>query len=262
MLAEQEVSAEVEKAEAGLSQAERDYARADALYRDSVISRDRLESAGTARDVAAANRRIARFNETYAVIRSPAAGTVSCDSPNRASRSPPVLGLLLGSAARGEVVRVGLADRDVARVRIGDSALVDFTPEPPVRGRVSRVAAAATALTGAWEVEVALPPGRPLRSGLIGRVEITPREVLRAKLVPLAAILEGDGDSAVVYSATRRLGDTGVETARRHVVHIAFMDSEWAAIPEGLDGVTELVTSGAGYLHDGAAIAPVRGRWP
>jgi RND family efflux transporter MFP subunit len=255
VLEQPEIGAEVARAEAGLTQAERDLARAEALYRDSVIARDRYEAAGTGAELARAALRIARFNQQYAAIRAPAAGTVlrRAAEPGQQIGSGTVV-LVLATRTRGQVVRVGLADRDFARVRVGDRASVHFDAgtTTALPARVTRLAAAAAPGTGAWEVEVLLDGPGPLHgagSGLIGRVEIRPSRSAPGRVVPIAALVEGDGDSAVVYSVVEG-------KARRHVVRVAFLDGERAAIASGLDGVTRVVTAGAGYLADGVAVAP------
>ncbi len=252
-LEQPEIGAEVSKAEAGEAQAERDFARATALYRDSVIARDRFEAAGTGLEVARANLRIARFNERYAAIRAPASGTIlrRLAEPGQQIGNGTAV-LVLGAATRGSVVRVGLADRDMARIRLGDAAQVWFEAgsEGAVPARVARIAAAASPGTGVWLVELTLESrGRGISSGLIGRVEIRPRAATSTRVVPIAALVEGDGDSAIVYSVA-------AGKAERHHVRIAFLDGERAAIASGLDGVTQVVTAGAGYLSEGARVVP------
>lgn len=260
-LAQPEIAGQVAKAEAASAQAERDLARAEALYRDSVIARDRVEAARTGAAVARADLQVAQFTEHYAAIRAPAAGVVLRRMAEPGQQVPggtPVL--LLASAARGQVVRVGLAERDVAMVRPGDRAAVHF----PVRGdgalagRVTQVAALSTPGAGTWEVEVTLAAPAPVASGLVGRVEITPARPRPVRLVPLAALLEGDADSAVIYtvSGAGAGGEGGV--ARRHVVGVASVQDEWAAVTGGLPDGEPVVVRGAAYLAEGRPVVVTR----
>lgn len=260
-LAPDEIAAEVARAEAAAAQAGRDLARATALYRDSVISRERYEAAATGEEVARAGVRIARFNAEHAVIRAPQGGTILrrlAEPGQQVAGGTPVL--LLAGAGRGQVLRVGLADRDAARVSLGDRAVVRFEGlgNAPMPGRVSQRAAAASPGSGAWMVEVALEQPVPVAAGLIGRVEITPRRGGPARLVPLAALLEGEDDSAVVYSVTRDAA--GVPRARRHAVSVGMLAGDDAAVTAGLDGVDSVVAAGAGYLTEGAPVTPGTGR--
>lgn len=263
-LEQPEIAGEVARAEAGLQQAERDLARARALYQDSVIARDRLEAAETGAEVARAGVRIARFNQRYAAIRAPAAGTVlrRLIEPGQ-QVAPGMPALLLASSARGQVMRVGVADRDAARLAVGDRAAVSFDARPgqSFPGRIARIAASATPGSGAWEIEVRLASTVGLgsdgvASGLIGRVVLFPRGVATLRMIPLGALLEADGDSGVVYvlrGATS--ADTiGGRAAERRVVRVAFIDGERAAIGGGLEQVDQVIVAGAGFLRDGAVV--------
>jgi multidrug efflux pump subunit AcrA (membrane-fusion protein) len=162
------------------------------------------------------------------------------------------------------VVRVGLADRDAARLAVGDRATVSFDARPgtSVSGRIARIAASATPGSGAWEVEIRLEASAGLgtdgvASGLIGRVMLFPRGAATVRMIPLSALLEADGDSGIVYviqgdTATGAVGDA---TARRLTVRVAFLDGERAAISGGLDSIRRVIVAGAGFLHDGALVA-------
>lgn len=249
-LEQPEIGAEVRRAEAAAAQAARELARAQALFRDSVISRAALEGAATAAEVAQAGMEIARFNQRYAVIRAPAAGTVlrrMAEPGQQLSGGVPVL--LFASGRGGQVVRVGLADRDAARVRVGDPAVVRFDDgRPEARARVTQVGAGALPGTGTFEVELALAAAvrssaGAEASGLVARVRIEPRHTVRARVVPLAALLEGDGDSAVVWTMA-----PGATAAEQRVVRVAAIEGAWALIAAGLEDATQVVTTGAPYL--------------
>ena len=258
-----EIEGGVAKAEAALAQAERDLARARALYRDSVIPRSALEGASTAAEVARADAEVARFNRRYATITAPAAGTILAryaEPGQQISGGTPLL--LLASAGKGQVLRVGLPDLDVVRVALGDRAQVRFDGGggEPVSGRVSQIAAQASPGTGTWSVEIRLDRpvsvGGALASGLIGAVEISPRRAAPVQVVPVSALLEGDGDSAAVFTLNVRGGDT---LATRRVVRVAFLQGESAAIRDGLEGIDHVVTDGSAYLRDGERVHPVGG---
>jgi membrane fusion protein, multidrug efflux system len=258
-----EIEGGVAKAEAALGQAERDLTRAEALYRDSVIPRSAWEGARTAAEVARADAEVARFNRRYATIMAPSAGTILAryaEPGQQIAGGTPLL--LLASAERGQVLRVGLPDRDVVRVAPGDRARVRFAAsgDAVVTGRVSQIAAQASPGTGTWSVEIrldrAMSVGGALASGLIGAVEVTPRRAEPVRLIPISALLEGDGDSAAVYIMNIRGGDT---LATRRMVRVAFLQGESAAVRDGLEGIDEVITDGSAYLADGGRVHRVRG---
>ncbi|HEX8391050.1 MAG TPA: efflux RND transporter periplasmic adaptor subunit [Longimicrobium sp.] len=247
-----EIDALVRRAEQGAAKAERDLARARSLYADSVVTLEQMQDAATAAGVARAELAAVRFNRRHAAIVAPASGTILRRAAEAGEMVPPGAPVLvLGAAGRGTVLRVGLPDRDAVRLRRGDAATVAFDAYPGVSfaGRVSEVAAAASPGTGTYEVEVAVDAGgRALASGLIGRVQIAPAARERLRMVPVEALLEADDDSATVFT----LAPDG--RARRMPVRIAFLRGERAAVRGGLDGVAEVVTDGAAYLEDGAAV--------
>jgi hypothetical protein len=98
---------------------------------------------------------------------------------------------------------------------------------------------------------VAIAPAQAagLLSGLTAKVEIA-RTVEAAGSVPLAAVVDGDGEAGAVFTVER-----GV--ARRVPVRIAFLLEDRAVLAAGLDGVGRVVADGAARLADGALVRVV-----
>jgi len=249
-----EIDAGVTRARSAAEKADRDLGRARRLYADSVATLEQVQNAATGADVARAEFDAAAFNRRYAVILAPAGGTIlrRLAEPGELV-APGTTILTLGSRARGFVVRAGLADRDVVRVRRGDSAEVRFDAVPgrSFRGTVTEIAGAADAATGTYAVEVRLP-GRDaaaLPTGLVAEVSIRPAATRAVALIPIEALLEADGADAVVFV----LSADGRRAVRR-AVRIAFLSGDRVAVAAGLDGVQAVITDGAAYLDDGAAV--------
>ncbi len=247
-----EIDAGVTRAHSAAEKAERDVARARRLYADSVATLEQVQNTETARDVAGAELEAAMFNRRYAVIVAPAAGVIlrrSAEPGELVQPGTPIL--TLGSRSRGDVVRAALADRDVVRVRRGDRAEVRFDAlgDRVLEGTVTEIAAAADPMTGTYRVEVAVPRAEGLASGLVGRVEIRPRAAQRVALVPVEAVLEADGSRATVFT----LSADG-RRAERRAVTIGFLAGDRVAVVAGLDGVRTVITDGAPYLDDRAAV--------
>jgi RND family efflux transporter MFP subunit len=250
-----EIDAAVARARSGTEKAERDLARARRLYTDSVVTLSQVQDANTGAQVAAADLETALFNRRHAVIVAPAGGVILSRraEPGQLLTSG-TTALTFGSHARGAVIRLGLADRDVVRIHDGDRATVHFDalPDRDFTGRVTEIAAAAEPSTGTYAVEVALPEAAGLASGLVGRVEIRPSNGARTTLVPIEALLEADGNEATVYTV-----DGNQPKAVRHRVTIAFISDDRVAISRGLENVTSVITDGASYLQDGAPVKAV-----
>jgi len=249
-----EIDAGLAKARSVVSKAARDLARARRLYADSVVTLSQLQDAETAAEVADADLQTAAFNRRYAVILAPVSGVVlrRLAEPGE-NIAPGATVLMIGGRGTGHrnVIEVGLADRDVIQVRKGDPAVARFDalPQQEFAGRVSRIGAAADAMTGTYEVEIALDGSAALAAGLVGRVEIRPARGSRVALVPIEAVLEADGGWATVYA----LSADGARAERRRVA-VTFIAGDRVATARGLEGVTRVLTDGAAYLNDGAAV--------
>ena len=248
-----EIDAAVARAQSAADNAERDLARAQRLYADSVVTLAQLQDAETGTTAARSDLETARFNRRYALIIAPAAGVIlrrDKEPGELAAPGAPVL--VLGSTARGAVLRAGLADRDVVRVGLGDSAVVRFDALPgrELAGRVSEIAAAADPMTGTYRVEVRLPEAVGLASGLVGQVEIRPRASQPVLLVPLDALLEADNDRATLFVSTNG-------RAERREVIVAFLAGDRAAVAANgsLAAGEQVITEGAAYLRDGQPVA-------
>jgi multidrug efflux system membrane fusion protein len=247
-----EIDAGLAKARSGAAKAERDLARARRLYRDSVVTLAQLQDAETGDEVARADLQAATVNRHYSVIVAPAAGVVlrrMAEAGENIAAGSPVL--VLGSRARGNVLKASLADRDVISIHQGDVAIARFEALQgrAFAGRVSRIGAAAEPGTGTYQVEIALDPGDDLASGLVGQVEIRPSEGSPARLVPIESVLEADAGDATIYALSR----DGTHAERRRVT-VAFIDGGRVAVAKGLEGVSRVLTDGAAYLDDGAAV--------
>jgi RND family efflux transporter MFP subunit len=247
-----EIDSALRKARSSATDAERDLERARRLYADSVITLAQLQDAETGAEVAHADLEIAEFNRRYAVITAPANGTILDRSAEPGETvSPGTEILVLGSRERGGVIRVGLADRDVVRVRLGDAGTARFgvTGDRVFNGVVTEIAAAATPSTGTYAVELTLQDAGPLAAGLVGSVEISAGAGEPARVVPVEAVLEADGAGATVFTV---VGD-GTRVERKEVT-LAFISGDEVVVTHGLEGVAAVVTDGAAWLSDGDAV--------
>ena len=249
-----EIDASLAKARSGAAKAERDLDRARRLYADSVVTLVQHQDAETAAELARADLEAAAFNRRYAVIVAPASGVVlrrAAEPGENISAGATVLVVGSRGAGRGNVLEIGLADRDAFSVRKGDPALARFDALPgrEFAGRLTRIGAAADPVTGTYEVEIALDGAGALAAGLVGRAEIRPARGTSATLIPIEAVLEADGADATVYT----LSADGKRAERRRIT-IAFIEGSRVAVSGGLEGASRVLADGAAYLDDGAAV--------
>jgi multidrug efflux system membrane fusion protein len=249
-----EIDAHLAKARTGLNKAQRDLARAQNLYKDSVATLENVQDATSAVEIAQSDYTTAAFNQRYAVILAPTNGVIlrKRATPGELVSSGQTV-LVMGSAGSGSIVRVGVTDRDAVRIRIGDPATVLFSayPDQQFVGVVSEVPAAANPMTGTYPVEVRLQQAPGMATGLIGKVTIRPRASGVARLIPIEALVEADGNRGVVYTVDQ-------EVAKRRDISIAAIDDRHVAVTAGLDDASLVVTAGGVYLSDGAKVRVVR----
>jgi multidrug efflux pump subunit AcrA (membrane-fusion protein) len=163
--------------------------------------------------------------------------------------------LVLGADDSGFIVRTGLSDRDVVRVKRGDAVDVqlDAWGDTLLPAHVTEIAGAADERSGLFQVEARIEPpagdARSLVTGMVARMTLHPaaRDTRRLVYVPVAALVDADGGKASVF-----LADHGV--ARRRGVEIAFLTPGGVALRSGLASGDEVVTAGAAWLDDGDAI--------
>lgn len=248
-----EIEAQVTQAQSGLAKSQRDLARVERLQANAVATLEDLQDARTAVDVAGAQARIAEFNRRYAVISAPADGHIlrrlvepnELVAPGRA-----ILGFAADDA--GWLVRAGVADVDLARVRIGDRAEIGLGRSEAVRvhGRVTQIAGAANAATRTTEVEIQLDtPPAEARSGVAVTATLLPQPVPARPRVPATVLIEGEAGGASVFVV-----EEGSAVARRQRVEVETLDGPYAYLRTALPQNARLVVRGGEYLRDGGRI--------
>jgi RND family efflux transporter MFP subunit len=248
-----EIDARLASARELSAQAGRDLVRGTELREDGLISTHDLEVLRTNAAVAAATLQEVQFNRDYATINAPENGLILrkfVEQHELVQAGQPVL--LLGPKSGGYIVRTGLSDRDVVKLRIGDPATVrlDAWPGEVLQGKVVEIPGAADPANGLFRAEIALEPTKlRLVSGLVVRLRLTPASSKAGSLpyAPFAAVIEADGDRAAVFVASEGI-------ARRRAVQVAFINSNGVAIADGLAAGETVVTDGALYLADGEHI--------
>ncbi len=249
-----DLAAGVRQAREAVEKARRDAARVTALAEAESAPRQAAEDARTGLAVAEAALTAAEFNLRHATLTAPDDGWVDhrlAEPGEVVAPGRPVV--QLSGQGRGFVVRAALPDRDALGLAEGAPATVtlDARPGAPLRGRVAERARSAGRGTGTYQVEIRLDPAASagLLAGLTAKVEIA-RRVEAAGAVPLAAVVDGDGEDGAVFAV-----EGG--KARRVPVRIAFLQGDRAVLAGGVEGLTRVVTEGAPRLADGRAVQVV-----
>ncbi len=254
-----EINAQVSQAQLANEKAERDLGRVKSLYADTAATLEQLQNATTGTDAAKQNLTIAQFNRNYAQIRSTVDGTVTRKVINAGEFAAAGASVYLISSNRRSdwVVRVGVSDKDWARLRLGNRATIalDAYPGKTFSGTVSELAQAADPVNKLYEVEVKINPGpsRPgavkFAPGLFAKVTLVPAQSRSYTLVPVEAIVEGNGKDGFVYVLA-----TDGKHVRKAPVQIGFLDNDKVLITNGLLGVKEIVTAGSAFLTEESTV--------
>lgn len=250
----EEINAQQQRAAANYEKAAMDLERFNKLYDDALVSLQVKQNAQTASDTAAAELQIANFNRKLSVIRAPVDGRILkryVESHELIQSGQPVF--LLASSKQGSVVRVGLIDKDIVKVAVGDPAnvVVDAYPGREFSGSVSEVALSTDSGAGTFEVEVLInDQGFSLRSGLIARVEITPASNEMQYYIPIEAVIEADDGIAKLFVLNQ-------ENTTVHEVSVEILEflQDEVAVRGRLSASDKVVKLGAPYLSDGSAVA-------
>jgi RND family efflux transporter MFP subunit len=248
-----EIQSQVAQAQLQVEKANRDFNRAKNLYSDSVATLEQLENATTGRDLSIKSLKIAEFNQQYSTIYAPITGKVLrkfAESGELISPGSPVI--LIGSTEQAFVVKVGLTDRQVVRVRLGDPATIQMDAHPSVtfKAFVSQIAQTATPATGTYEVELQVESqGLTLISGFVAQAEIQPQASPTYWMIPVAAMVEADGEKGHIY-----ILNANKNTVEKRVVKIITFHHSEVAIQANLTKDDQIVTEGAPYLTDKAGV--------
>lgn len=254
-LEQTEIQAQVNKAKSALTKANRDLKRVANLYKDTVATLEQLQNVTTAKEVAESDSRIARFNQKYALIYAPVSGKITkkfAEVSELISPGNPVY--MLASGEQAQVIRVGLTDKDVVKVKLGDKAKVwfDAYPNEEFEAVVSEIAGSADLRTTTFEVEVQLVnPKKPLKQGFVGRVNILPSQPAQGYKIPMGAVVEAGKKTAFIY-----VPDPAHTKAVKVPVVPTKIGKDFLLVnfPKGHNPAKEVITDGAAYLNDQAKI--------
>lgn len=250
-----EINTAVQQATLAVGKAERDYNRAEQLYRDSVATLEQLENARTALAAARQDAERANYNLQHTAIRARSNGYVLRRTANAGQVVGPGTPVLTvsGNGGNGWLLRAGVSDVQWAAIRMGDSAVVarggtDGAAMPAV---VQRKSEGIDPESGTFTIYLKLATQElpPLASGMFGRATIRLSAKKNGWLIPYEALLDGDAGRGYVF-----VTDDG-QTARRVPVQVGSIGKDHVLVTGGLEQAGSLIVSGSPYLRDGSIIS-------
>ncbi|WP_435352745.1 efflux RND transporter periplasmic adaptor subunit [Emticicia sp. SJ17W-69] len=248
-----EIDAQVRQAKLGLEKSERDLERVKKLYADEATTLTNVQDATTGFDVAKQSVQVAEFNQKLSRIYAPVSGRILRKISEQGELITPFApAFILGTGESAYIVNVGLADRDVVKVKIGDIATVylDAYPNEPFQARITQIAQTVNPATGTFEAELQIHPnGRKLISGFVAKAEISTGKGASTLSIPIESLIEADKNTAFVYVL-----NTDNQTVSKKNVNIGQIFGSSVAIISGIDEGTQIVTKGANFLSDKAKV--------
>ncbi|MEM9452531.1 MAG: efflux RND transporter periplasmic adaptor subunit [Myxococcota bacterium] len=256
----EQARANEEASDIDLQLAERELVRGDQLLRAQDIAQSHYDQLAHTRDAAAKRRDLAQINRKLvarnladAKVRAPFAGTVvtvHAEAGDYVTPGAPLLTLADLSRVR---LRVGLTAAEAHELSsaTAPSLTVRFDElggleVPAVLRDISPLA---DPRSGTYPAELWLdqPPGRPLRQGMIGRIDLSGLERTPQVLVPRVAISRHEGRFTVWMVEY----EDGRPVARRRSVTLGRHDAEHVEIQEGLTAGASVVVDGIFALAEG-----------
>ena len=248
-----EIDAQVAKARSVLANAERNLTRYQSLQGSNALSMDQLQQAETQLTVAQSDLTIAEFNRSHAQIRASAKGRIlkrSIENNAVVQAGQPVF--VFAANKTGWVLRVGITDKDVVRLQLGDEAELRFDayPKQTFSATVSELAARADARSQTFEVELRLQATKSkLFAGFAGHGRIRPSITTPLVSLPLTSVLRAKGDRVEVYVL-----DTDNKPQLRTLA-LAFIEGANMLIRTGLSTGERVVVQGVPYITAGQPVA-------
>ncbi|MBI5727602.1 MAG: efflux RND transporter periplasmic adaptor subunit, partial [Ignavibacteriales bacterium] len=215
-----EIEAQVAQAQTGYEKAKRDYERASALYKDSVTSLSQMQDAKTGLEIAQQTLTIAKYNLSYAEIRSQKDGYILRKILNAGQIVGPGMPVLQvnGANNRNLILRAGVSDYEWSSIQLGDKGEIetDIKPDVLIGGVVVRKAEAVDLYSGNFIVDIKPKDVQMhgLAAGMFGKATIMLSKKLHGWIIPFDALMDGDKGNGYVFTTADK------QTVKKTLVRI------------------------------------------
>jgi len=252
-----EIKSKVIQARSAFDKAKRDFERINNLFQDSVATYEQKQNAETGLEIAGAALKAAEFNLKHSKIRAPANGNIL----QQFSEEHELIGagmplFLFGSEDGTWMIEIGVPDREIVNLQIGDSAKVIFDAYPDIKfsACVSEIGGSANPMTGTFEVQLEVEKNRErLFSGFVADVTIYPMNSREYSLIPAESLFEATGNEGTVFQVIYP-----ENRVKKINIKIDNIFNGQLLVVERLENVNEVITDGAPYLRDGSEVIIVQ----
>ncbi|MDF2551431.1 MAG: efflux transporter periplasmic adaptor subunit [Chryseobacterium sp.] len=249
-----EIAAGVAQADLNVAKAQRDFNRANNLYKDSVFSLEQLQNTRTSLEVAQKSRQATAFNERYAKIYAVSDGFVAKKIANEGEIVGGGIPVFLTNSTQKSnsyLLKVGVTDREWAAIKVGQSAKVtiDGYPDHKFEATVFRKLQAADREIGSFQIELKLKLDHAIPAvGMFGKAEIKTDQIEKSVVIPYNALVEADGEQGFIFAPN------GKNRVKKIAVNILKFDNNKVYLKEKPFGIDQIVISNSAYLNEQSII--------
>jgi RND family efflux transporter MFP subunit len=248
----QEIQAQVDMSRESFNKAERDLARIQNLFNDSVTTLASLQDAQTAMAVAESNLKIGQFNLQFSGIKAPENGKilmVLMEENEIVAPGHPVV--VFGSTHQQWIIKVNVSDKDMVLINHGDSAFISLDPYPAIEfpAIVNEIAGMADPFTGTYELELTLlgDHGNRLASGMIARARIIPQRKEQLIMLPADAIFGIVENKGSIYAIRDAV-------AEKREIYIERIEGSSAYVKGNIQAGDKVVIEGMTFINNDSRI--------
>ena len=243
---------ELDRARANLAKLEQEYSRNMQLHDKGLVSADAYERIKFDLDALKAQFELAKLDLDYTSIRAPIDGIVSERLIKVGNMVTVNQSVFVVTDFDPLLASLFVPERELDKLRAQQRAAVsaDALPGQHFTATIDRISPTVDPKTGTFKVTIAVAdPTRRLKPGMFGRIDITYDVRSNTLLVPRAAVLQEDAESAVF------MVKDGV--AIRRTVTTGYTNNGSIEVVSGLSVGDTVVTVGQTSLKDGAKVIQV-----
>ncbi len=244
---------EVERNQAALKRLETDYQRKKELFDRQLVSAEDFERVSAEYEAQKAQVELARLDLRYTDIRAPISGYVSermVRVGNLVELHQPVYRITSYDPLLA-VLHVPERELGILRNGLEVTVRLDAFPEQQFTGEVIRISPVIDPATGTFRVTAQVKdPGKMVKPGLFGRVEILHDLRRNVPVIPRSAVIKEDEQTFVFVVSD----DNNVS---RRPIRTGYERNGDVEVTEGVESGETVVTAGKGSLSDGSKIEVV-----
>jgi len=242
---------EVQRSQATVNKLSNNYARAQELRKQNLISAEAHDQIRFDLESAKAGLNLARLELSYTNVTAPISGVIAqrmVKQGNLVTLNAPVFRIV--NTQYLEAV-MNVPERELALIKAGMPVrmIVDAVPGQVFEGRVDRVSPVMEAGSGTCRVTCAFDGKQTLRPGMFGRFEIIYDRRENVLTIPRTAMLEDETDPAVYVVRAGK--------AVRAPIKLGYSNGEIAEVVSGLKTGDRIITAGKVSVRDGGGVTVI-----